>query len=274
MYVYDFIKIFLANSATRLVVKYGFHLLKNHKSKLGDEVWELYERVFIAALECHQNDKEGKTYDVASFCLQSLRAKFGNSSTRYLRLVMMEKESKGLYEDALVNAQKILKQDPSNMHAWKRKIAIYKAAKDEEKAIEELAKYLNIYPSDESGWQELTQLYISQQKFELAKFCIEELILLVPENYLYHLQYAEVLYTAGSKPDFETARKYFAQSLELKPDDNLRALYGLVMCLRAQGSPKDKDIALYQSTVEKILNLYKKQSPSHPLLSLIERTLL
>jgi len=229
--------------------------------------------VFIAALECHQNVKEGKTQDVASFCLSALRLKFGNSSTRFLRLVMMEKESKGLYEDALGIASNILKQDPSNVHALKRKISIYKASNDEEKAIEELVNYLKIYPNDENGWQELAQLYISHQKIELAKFCIEELILLVPENYLYHLEYAEVLYTAGSKTDFDIARKYFAQSLELKPDNNLRALYGLAMCLRAQGSTKDKDIAFYQHTVEKILSVYKKQSPS-PLLSIIERTLL
>jgi len=156
------------------------------------------------------------------------------------------------------------------VHAWKRKICIYKADGDEEKATEELVKYLNVYANDERAWQELAHLYIAHQKFELAKFCIEELILLVPENYLYHLEYAEVLYTAGSKADFEIARKYFAQSLDLKPENNLRALYGLAMCLRAQG--KDKDATLYQLTVEKIFNVYKKQSPS-PLLAVIERTL-
>tara|TARA_B100000524_G_scaffold259825_1_gene141236 strand:+ start:37 stop:279 length:243 start_codon:yes stop_codon:yes gene_type:complete len=32
-----------------------------------------------------------------------------------------------------------------------------------------------------------------------------------------------------------TARKYFAHALELKPQHNLRALYGLLLCISAVG---------------------------------------
>mmetsp|Transcript_5027 Transcript_5027/g.12061 ORF Transcript_5027/g.12061 Transcript_5027/m.12061 type:complete len:135 (+) Transcript_5027:520-924(+) len=92
--------------------------------------------------------------------------------------------------------------------------------------------------TDVEAWQELADLYLSEMQLEHAKFCYEELILHAPQNYIYHLKYAEILYTLG---DFVTARKYFAQSLELNKDGNLRALFGLNMCTVAVASnPRSK----------------------------------
>jgi len=55
---------------------------------------------------------------------------------------------------------------------------------------------------------------------------MEELLTLAPENYQYHTQYAELLYTLGSRAEVELARRYFAQALELRPR-YARALCGL-----------------------------------------------
>jgi len=68
---------------------------------------------------------------------------------------------------------------------------------------------------------------------------MEELILINPMAYIYHLRYAEILLTiggvekGGNAEMVRTARKYFAHALELKPQKNLRALYGLLLCCAA-----------------------------------------
>jgi len=252
-----------------LVLKHGYALLTKHKSALGEDVWELYERVLLAALDVHQKENPSAS-DIARECLHVLKDKFGNGSLRIKKLMAMYEEANGNYGKAISLCDEILKLDPVNTFAWKRKIAIMKAQGDYDLATKELTKYLQVFSSEESGWQELAQLYIAANKFELAKFCLEELILLVPSNYLFHLLYAEVLYTLGSKTDFEIARKYFAQSLELKPEGNLRASYGLAQCLKAQGSSKESSAALYKQTVGRIRTTYKK---APKLLPIVEASL-
>ena len=70
-------------------------------------------------------------------------------------------------------------------------------------------------------------------------FRSEELILLNPMAYMYHVRYADIMYTMGTTDKgtnhetIRTSRKYYAHSLELKPNDNLRALYGLLLCCAA-----------------------------------------
>ena len=60
----------------------------------------------------------------------------------------------------------------------------------------------------------------------MAKFALEEVIILEPGSYASYLLYAEVLYTLKN---FALARKYYAMSLELNRDNNLRAYYGIIL---------------------------------------------
>jgi len=181
---------------------------------------------------------------------------------RIRKLQSMYAEATGEYGVALELLASILKEEPAYAIGYKRRIAIFKGQNNIDAAVKELTKYLEYWSSDADAWQELAQIYISLTKFELAKFCMEELILLVPENYLYHLQYAELLYTIGGKPDVEAARKYFSQSLLLKPENNLRALFGLAMAIRAQTSSNDSSQELLNLTTAKILKIYKQKDPN------------
>ncbi len=60
-------------------------------------------------------------------------------------------------------------------------------------------------------------------RYQQAGFCLEELILLQPQNHFYHLKYAEILYTNDNIP---VALKQFCRVLELC-EDNIRALCGI-----------------------------------------------
>jgi len=234
-----------------LVLRCGKALLDHHAKALGNEVWGVYERVCMSAVDV--NDLV-----LAEQCYKKLRAKFGKSArVTILEGVILEAQGKHTQAEVLYDA--IIKDDPVHQAASKRKICVAKERGDTVLAIELLNKFLKLSSSDEHAWLELTDLYLSLGKLELAKFSLEELLLLSPDNYLYHLKYAEISYTLGGKSNVAIARQYYAQSLELKPQDNLRAQYGLIMCLRAKGSNKLSD-DMHRWCGQDILRSYAKVS--------------
>ena len=86
----------------------------------------------------------------------------------------------------------ILEKDAMCSDVWKRKVAVYKARKDTGAALKELNEYLKVFVCDSESWLELSELYISNQCFGDAAYCLEEVLLSNPHNHLYHQRYAEV----------------------------------------------------------------------------------
>lgn len=82
--------------------------------------------------------------------------------------------------------------------------------------------------ADFEAWQELANLYIAEQDFSKAAFCVEELILHNPHNHLLHQRYADVRYSQGGPENLELAKAYYCQAIKLNPN-NLRALYGIYL---------------------------------------------
>ncbi len=132
-------------------------------------------------------------------------------------------EAQGKFAHALATYKQMLEKDPVHVGAWKRRIAIHKSNGDVHEAIIELNNYcrygfvfsfvcciptmgsqhhrqscftsslaFRVFAEDPSGWLEVAELHVAQGTYDLAKFALEELILLRPEHYLYHLMYAEV----------------------------------------------------------------------------------
>lgn len=236
------------------VVEYGLLLTTHYSSKLGLNIWDLYEKIFISCCDCGDHENSSRILEI-------LMNKFGTESSRIKRLKAMKLESLYKYDSALELYNEILQQDPTNIHSLKREICIAKARNQVETAVKLLNKYLKTFNSDESAWIELSELYQQQSAAELAAFCYEELILLVPENYLYHLQLAELYYIIPNKQ--ELARQYYAQSLELKPLNNLRALYGLINCLRIPKGNAGGSKELYSWALEKLFKHYEAFNPDY-----------
>jgi len=244
---------FLAEQGIRkpdLEVRWGKLLLAQYRSKLGDRVWNVYERTYLAALDAHDGAARKE-------CLVALMNKFPGS-TRVGILNGMGLEAAMKYNEALDVFSEIIKEDPSNQHAHKRKVCVLKAQGETEKAISALNLYLKTFASDASAWDELCELYQAAGKYSLAKFCLEELLLLNPENYAHHLHYAEILYTLKQ---FTEARAYFAQALELKPRNNLRSLYGLCVCIRVKGKNNLVHAELFKYTAERLVAEYRTAFP-------------
>lgn len=202
------------------VFSLGHFLLekKQNVSYLGSEVWDIYEQTFIASLDCGE-------FEFAKSILLKLGQKFPESQ-RFRRLVGMSLEAQGDFEKALEIYDKMLEEDEAHLPTLKRKIAILKAQGFYKKTILALNDYLNFSVLDKEAWVELSNLYLEDQLFSQAAHCMEELILIEPNNHLYHLKYAEILHTIGN---IDIALKQFCRALELCPN-HVRALYGIQLC--------------------------------------------
>eukprot|EP00004_Rigifila_ramosa_P022469 TRINITY_DN6134_c0_g1_i1.p1 TRINITY_DN6134_c0_g1~~TRINITY_DN6134_c0_g1_i1.p1 ORF type:complete len:192 (-),score=47.83 TRINITY_DN6134_c0_g1_i1:3-578(-) len=154
-------------------------------------------------------------------------------------------ESFGKPADAEELYVRLLKKDPSDVLSMKRRVALRKAQNDVPGAVKLLVEFLNDFMGDSDAWQELADLYLLINMPKQALFCLEEVMLSSPQNYLLHSQYAEILYTLGGTENLVVARKYFASSYELNPSsNNLRALFGICSCaqaLLATKAPKVRD---------------------------------
>eukprot|EP00658_Telonema_sp_P-2_P000578 TRINITY_DN10220_c0_g2_i6.p1 TRINITY_DN10220_c0_g2~~TRINITY_DN10220_c0_g2_i6.p1 ORF type:complete len:289 (+),score=55.63 TRINITY_DN10220_c0_g2_i6:243-1109(+) len=214
--------------SSQKVVECVDELLKD-RSKLGDEVWAVLEQDAMAALDLNLLSRaEG---DIAS-----LRDRFGDSSVRISVLEGMLSEARMEWDEAIKLYEGIIEANPGHQAAMKRIVAIAKGQGNTEQAVALLKDYLEIHQTDQSAWIELATLYVASSEFKFAGFCYEDLILLQPFNYVYHLKYAEVLYTQGSNEAMELAKKEFMQSFELKPEENMRALYGVCLCVSTLGA--------------------------------------
>ncbi|XP_065844050.1 ER membrane protein complex subunit 2-like [Oscarella lobularis] len=237
------------NRDSLTVLKIGKPLVEKNRSRLGDELWIVFEQLFLAALDCGKQK-------LAQFYSDELKRQFPKS-LRVRRLRGMYLESIENYDEALEVYDEILKEDSTYGLARKRKVAVLKAKQDVAEAIEALTEYLKDFMSDHEAWLELADLYISQLDFKHAAFCMEELILVNPHMPLFHQRYAEILYSMGGTDNMELARKYFAQALKLNPDST-RSLCGFFMASSALKSKKDsKSMATWAQ--EKLLKAYTEK---------------
>ncbi|KDP23644.1 hypothetical protein JCGZ_23477 [Jatropha curcas] len=247
------------------VLKHGLLILNEPKkrSSLGPEEWTLYEQVAIAAMDC-------QCLDVAKDCINVLQKRFPESK-RAGRLEGMLLEAKGSWAEAEKAYSSLLEDNPLDQVILKRRVAVAKAQGNISGAIELLNKYLEIFMADSDAWRELAEIYVSLQMYKQAAFCYEELILSQPTVPVYHLAYAEVLYTLGGLENLQAAKKYYASTIELTGGKNTRALLGICLCTSAiaqltKGRNKeDKDSPELQSLATATLEKDYKQRASSKL---------
>ncbi|CAL9231855.1 unnamed protein product [Arabidopsis halleri] len=247
------------------VLKHGSSILNDprKRSALGPDEWTLNEQVATAAMDC-------QCLGVAQNCIKALQKKFPGSK-RVGRLEALLLEAKGLWGEAEEAYSSLLEDNPLDQAIHKRRVAISKALGKPSVAIELLTKYLELFMADHDAWRELAELYLSLQMYKQAAFCYEELILSQPTVPLYHLAYADVLYTIGGVENIISARKYYAATIDLTGGKNTRALLGICLCASAiaqlsKGRNKeDKDATaapeLHSLAAAAVEKEYKQKAP-------------
>jgi len=196
----------------------GSDLLKNHSDQLGSRQWRLRERMYVAALDCER-------YREAIKHCTALSEKFPGSG-RVLALQGLYHEARGKFKEATTKYKELLEDDPSNKMASVRLICCSVGLNKPIVAIKQLGQHLTLHQNDTDSWKTLAKLYMQLSQYDLAKFCLEEVLLHAPSDWRAHLLYADVLYTLG---EYATAKKYYSQCLVLSPK-NLRAMLGLDKC--------------------------------------------
>ncbi|XP_059652716.1 uncharacterized protein LOC132299864 [Cornus florida] len=254
------------------VLKHGLSILNDPKkrSSLGPDEWTLYEQVAVAAMDC-------QCLDVAKDCTKVLQKRFPESK-RVGRLEAMLLEAKGSWEEAEKAYSSLLEDNQFDQVIHKRRAAMAKAQGNISEAIDRLNKYLETFMADHDAWRELAEIYVSLQMYKQAAFCYEELILSQPMNPLFHLAYADVLYTLGGLENLQIAKKYYASTIGLTGGKNTRALFGVCLCTSAIGqltkgrNKEDKESSELQSLAATALEKDYKQRAATKL-SLLSSTL-
>ncbi|KAL6563032.1 hypothetical protein OROHE_005619 [Orobanche hederae] len=192
--------------------------------------WTLYEQVAVAAMDCQRLDVakllEIPTLDNLQEYIKVLQGKF-RESKRVGRLEAMLLEAKGLWAEAEKAYSSLLEENQLDQVIHKRRVAMAKAQGNFSGAIDWLNKYLEIFMADHDAWRELAEIYVSLQMYKQAAFCYEELLLAQPTIPLYHLSYADVLYTLGGVENLHAAKKCYAATIDLTGGKNTRAFFGI-----------------------------------------------
>uniref|UniRef100_A0A7S4NBK7 ER membrane protein complex subunit 2 n=1 Tax=Odontella aurita TaxID=265563 RepID=A0A7S4NBK7_9STRA len=191
-------------------------------SALDESEWlAALEQLCLASIDVHDDE-------LASTCLSRIKTAVSPDSARVRWLLGRCLESSGDLAGADEVYEGLLKDNPANGMALKRKYAILRSQPGKElETREALNKYLELNSGDAAGWAELGDLCHDMGDYRAATYAYEEVVLASPLNSAAHCKLGELYATVGGRSNLKLARKHLAQSLELDPR-NMRALFALV----------------------------------------------
>lgn len=190
----------------------------------------MYEKLFLSCLRTGD--------DKAAFnCLEKLIGRFGATNERVMGLRGLYREAvakdDAALERVLQEYDEVLAEDTVNTPVVKRRIALLRSLSRPTEAIDALTELLESSPTDIEAWTELSDLYLSQNLFPQAVFCLEEVLLVAPNAWNMHAHVGEVLYISAMNGNEDSegrllaeAMRRFCRSIELC-NDYLRGHYGL-----------------------------------------------
>ncbi|CDJ38021.1 TPR Domain containing protein, putative [Eimeria tenella] len=170
--------------APALCLSYGKELLDRFAAALKDEVYAVYETVYLAALTLN----EPAVYER---CYNALVARWGSSSKRLRGLLMLQQEAAGKHQQAIRLLADYLQQHHGDVGARRRVVATYRIQGNYKSCISFLISHLREYAGDKEAWHELAEVYIHLMLLQQAAFVWEELLMRDPNNLYYLLSYGE-----------------------------------------------------------------------------------
>ncbi|KAF2644382.1 hypothetical protein P280DRAFT_467016 [Massarina eburnea CBS 473.64] len=194
-------------------------------SRETPETWTIHENLLLSALRTGDDTS-------ARQILDRMTSRFGASNERIIAL-------RGIYEEALAKDDKeltrvldgygkVLEVDPTNTLVRKRGIAVQKSLGRTQDAITSLKVLLENSPTDVEAWAELSDMYAANGAWGQAIYCLEEVLLVMPNAWTAHAQVATLHYLSApsSLHSLSMALRHFARSVELN-ESYLRGYYGL-----------------------------------------------
>ncbi|KAK0840845.1 Inositol phosphatase SIW14 [Friedmanniomyces endolithicus] len=206
---------------------YPLTLFLNSESQ---EKWTSYENLFLACLRTGD-------FTTAYTCLEALIARFGKTNDHILALQGLYQEATaqntGQLEEVMKAYDEVLREDPTIFSVRKRRAALLRSVGKAAEAIADLTVLVDASPTDAEAWAELADLCLGQGSLEQAVYCLEEVLLVMPNAWNMHARLGEVVYMSAQKMEggdqmkaLAESMRRFCRSIELC-DGYLRGFYGL-----------------------------------------------
>ncbi|EWC46158.1 hypothetical protein DRE_04536 [Drechslerella stenobrocha 248] len=206
------------------------------------EQWSLYESLLMSTLRTGDDTS-------ARLVLQRLSDRFGNSNARIMALQGMYDEAMATnpaqLEEVLKNYNEVMKGDPTNVPIAKRRITLLYHLNKKPEAITALNTLIDLNPTDAESWAQLAQYYLELSMYSQAIYCLEEVLLILPNAYNIHARLGEINYIiadsggAGAGKEgggvlerLEASLRWYLRAVELC-DGYLRGYYGVKLVTAA-----------------------------------------
>lgn len=196
------------------------NFLAIHYSKLDIDAYYYKEKLFYYALEL-------KSLDKAEKLLFEFKKTFGNE-TKIIRMQTAYNEMLENYDLSLNTFKNLIKLNQDDRISLKRYLAIFKLKynlSNIKDYTEILNEYLKIYMDDVDIWAELSDIYLLTNNYNKALFCLEEILLFFPNNYMIYTKIGDILSSFNNTESAQNALKYYSQSILINP--SLNAFWGI-----------------------------------------------
>ncbi len=234
-----------------------YHLenfIKLYKTTIENEIHFYKEKLFNLALEL-------KLVDKAEELLNEFKNKFGTNETKIIRMEANLNELNDNLGKSIDTFKKLIKSNQDDRVSLKKYISQIKIKfnlTNIKEYVDYLNEYLKVYMDDVDIWFELSDIYLLTSNYNKAIFCLEEVLLHHPNNYMIYTKIGDILSSFNNTDSTLSSIKYYSQSINIKA--NLKAFWGLFyalnIMLKYNKSLDEKQEKLMKITKINILNFY------------------
>ena len=205
--------------------------LGKYASTLGIKRLIYMEKQFFYALDL-------KLLDWAEKLLNNFIGIFGDEESKirrmradFIQIQQKEIETDNIspLEEAMKTYKAMFKENQHDKNSIKSYLSLLKANTDASGIgilIDYYNEYLKVYMDDIEVWNELADIYISMLNYNKAIFCLEEVLLHFPNNYLVYIKIGDLLSSFNNTEAASQALKYYSKSILIKPTP--RAFWGII----------------------------------------------
>lgn len=206
---------------------YFVHLnafISKYNSRLGLEKYFYLEKYFNYALEL-------KLLDISQNILNQIIKEFGREpKVKRLEAQLYEASSAEKYSNALNIYRNLIRSNQEDRASLKKYILLLKTISKNDDYVKLWNEYLKIYMDDADAWYELSEVYLATCNHSKAIYCLEEVLLHQPHNYMVYMRIGDIQASLNHVDAASNAIKYYSQSILIKPTP--RAYWGILYCLR------------------------------------------
>lgn len=184
------------------------------------------EKLYNLALEL-------KLKSLAEKLLEKFIKEFGRDEPKIQRMIanLAELDSENVRQ-AVQTYKKLIRHNQEDRTSFKKYMAFIKPfynAENLKKYVEMWNEYLKVYMDDIDAWWELSDIYIQSSNLPKAIYCLEEVLLHLPNNYEIYTKLGDILVTMNNCDSAKVALKYYSQSNLIKPSP--RSFWGILSAL-------------------------------------------